>query len=82
MLQAIVDEALQKTQKAGHEVGTVLVYDNKSAAKRETVNMVKGRDVWWDEAVKDQPKDCEVEWMDAEDPLFKVRMLSRPPHIS
>ena len=33
MLQAIVDEALQKTQKAGHEVGTVLVYGQQVCRK-------------------------------------------------
>ena len=67
-----MDQALVKTEEAGHKVGTVMVYDNKSAAKRENVNWVEGRDMWWDEAIANQSTDCEVEWMDAEDPLFKV----------
>jgi acetyl-CoA synthetase len=28
------------------------------------------RDTWYHDAVADQPADCPVEWMDAEDPLF------------
>lgn len=67
-----MDEALEKTEKAGHKVRTVLVYDNKSAVERQKVNFVEGRDVWWDEAVDSQNSECEIEWMDAEDPLFKV----------
>uniref|UniRef100_A0A665XB02 acetate--CoA ligase n=1 Tax=Echeneis naucrates TaxID=173247 RepID=A0A665XB02_ECHNA len=27
-------------------------------------------DVWWDEAMRDSPDECEPEWLDAEDPLF------------
>uniref|UniRef100_A0A671VR21 Acetyl-coenzyme A synthetase n=1 Tax=Sparus aurata TaxID=8175 RepID=A0A671VR21_SPAAU len=27
-------------------------------------------DVWWDEAMRDSPEECEPEWLDAEDPLF------------
>lgn len=33
---------------------------------------VEGRDVWWQDVVPCQPKECEVEWRAAEDPLFKV----------
>lgn len=29
-----------------------------------------GCHVWWDEAMKDVPDECEPEWLDAEDPLF------------
>ncbi len=34
------------------------------------VAMQDGRDVWYEEAVADQPAECEPEWVDAEDPLF------------
>ncbi len=34
------------------------------------VPMQDGRDVWYEELVKDQPAACEPEWVDAEDPLF------------
>jgi acetyl-CoA synthetase len=41
-------------------------------AKRvgDPVNMQAGRDVWWDDVVKDQPSTCEPEAMNAEDLLF------------
>lgn len=71
-LQGIVDEALEKSQKDGYPVPHVLVYDNRSAVSRDSVSMVDGRDVWWDQAVHRQASDCEVEWLDAEAPLFKV----------
>ncbi|HMN69717.1 MAG TPA: acetate--CoA ligase, partial [Bdellovibrionales bacterium] len=34
------------------------------------VNMQSGRDVWYDELIKDMPAECAPESMDAEDPLF------------
>ncbi len=34
------------------------------------VAMQDGRDVWYEEAVADQPAECQPEWVDAEDPLF------------
>ncbi|MDP6490327.1 MAG: acetate--CoA ligase [Kiritimatiellia bacterium] len=34
------------------------------------VAMQDGRDVWYEEAVADQPAECEPEWVDSEDPLF------------
>jgi acetyl-CoA synthetase len=39
---------------------------------RDKVNMVAGRDAWWQDVIPQQSKDCAVEWMDAEDPLFKL----------
>jgi acyl-coenzyme A synthetase/AMP-(fatty) acid ligase len=35
-----------------------------------TVCLVHCRDVWWQEAVRQQSNDCPPEWVDAEDPLF------------
>jgi acetyl-CoA synthetase len=32
--------------------------------------MQAGRDVWWHDAIADQPAACEPEWVDAEHPLF------------
>jgi acetyl-CoA synthetase len=32
--------------------------------------MAPGRDVWWHDAVADQPAACDPEWVDAEHPLF------------
>jgi acetyl-CoA synthetase len=34
------------------------------------VPMQEGRDVWWDDVVNGQPKECETEVMDANDTLF------------
>jgi len=34
------------------------------------VPMQDGRDVWYHDAVANEPAECEPEWMDAEDPLF------------
>jgi acetyl-CoA synthetase len=39
-------------------------------AAAATPPMVTGRDLWWHEAVADQPTACEPEWVDAEHPLF------------
>ena len=36
----------------------------------ESVAMQAGRDVWWHDAIADQPAACEPEWVDAEHPLF------------
>ncbi len=34
------------------------------------VPMQAGRDLWWHDALKDQPAQCEPAWVDAEHPLF------------
>ena len=61
-LKAIADKAVANLPL----VRSVLV-----ARRTETqVPMVEGRDVWLDEAMRQQRSTCPVEWMDAEDPLF------------
>ena len=57
-----VDQALKKCPN----VKTVLVLEHTDGI----IDWVEGRDVWWHEAVDDQPDDCPCEPMDAEDPLF------------
>ncbi len=62
-LKKITDEALE----AAPTVEKVVVYrrmGNVDAA------MKPGRDVWWHDAVKDQPIDCPAEAVDAEDMLY------------
>ncbi len=76
--QGIVDDALQKVEAAGHAIRTVLVFDHALAAKRADVAWVPGRDVWWQDAVSQHPTTCPIEWMGAEDPLFKVH----PPALA
>jgi acetyl-CoA synthetase len=61
-LKAIVDEALLKCTT----VRNVVVFRRSGTP----VNMVAGRDLWWDEAVAAASPDCPAEWMDAEDPLY------------
>ena len=37
---------------------------------KNKIEMKKGRDFWWHELIENKSKECEVEIMDAEDPLF------------
>jgi acetyl-CoA synthetase len=63
-LKPVVDEALAL---GGCEaIKTVIVYKRSGSA----VPMTAGRDLWWDDAVKEQADACEPEWVDAEHPLF------------
>ncbi|XP_043812269.1 acetyl-coenzyme A synthetase, chloroplastic/glyoxysomal-like isoform X2 [Manihot esculenta] len=66
----IVDAALIESAKTGISVDLCLTYENKSAMKRESTKWQEGRDVWWQDVVPKYPTTCEVEWVDAEDPLF------------
>ncbi|GGF32931.1 acetate--CoA ligase [Echinicola rosea] len=58
----LVDEALEKTKT----VETVIVYQRTE----QDINMVEGRDIWWHDAIQDQPDTNEAEVMDSEDMLF------------
>lgn len=49
---------------------TCLVYGNDDAVSREKCPWTEGRDQWWQEQIPSQSCECEVEWMEAEDPLF------------
>ncbi|XP_024389050.1 acetyl-coenzyme A synthetase, chloroplastic/glyoxysomal [Physcomitrium patens] len=69
-LKDIVDDALKTAAENGHSVGLCLTYDNNSALKREDTAWQEGRDVWWQDVVPSHSKECEVEWVDAEDTLF------------
>jgi len=50
--------------------------DDSPPAKRPyrsaTCPMKSGRDVWWHEAVDSCAEECDVEWVDAETPLFML----------
>jgi acetyl-CoA synthetase len=69
-LKAIVDAALDQSSKDGVSVGICLTYDNSLATTRENTKWQNGRDVWWQDVISQYPTSCEVEWVDAEDPLF------------
>ena len=61
-LKEQVDVALEEAPSVTH----VIVYKRTGDA----VPWSKGKDLWWDELVKDMPKHCETEHLDANDPLF------------
>jgi acetyl-CoA synthetase len=63
LLKSVIDEALQKTD----QVEKVIVYKHLG----NDVNMLKGRDVWWQEELQKISQDeTAAETMDAEDMLF------------
>ena len=62
-VKAVVDEALKLDCES---VETVIVHRNTG----EDLAMLAGRDVWWQEALEGQSKECPAESMDAEDMLF------------
>ena len=61
-LKEIVDEAVEGLDS----VGSVVVVRR---AQNE-VSMRDGRDVWWDEAMRDAPGSCEAERLDSTHPLY------------
>ena len=61
-LKQIVDEGLENTTS----VEKVIVVERTG----EKVDMKPGRDVWWEDAIHGQSRECEAEEMDAEDLLF------------
>jgi acetyl-CoA synthetase len=63
-LKNVVDEALALGGCEG--IKTVFVYKRTGSA----VPMQAGRDVWWHDAVANQPDTCEPTWVNAEHPLF------------
>jgi acetyl-CoA synthetase len=70
LLKDIVDTSLVECAKNGVDVGICLTYENQSALKKEGTQWKIGRDVWWQDVVPNLPTKCDVEWIDAEDPLF------------
>ncbi|VAH32106.1 unnamed protein product [Triticum turgidum subsp. durum] len=69
-LKDIVDASLVESAKNGVTVGICLTYENQLAMKKEDTQWIAGRDVWWQDVVPNFPTRCDVEWVDAEDPLF------------
>jgi acetyl-CoA synthetase len=52
------------------QVEHCLVLENKVALSAEETPWVDGRDRWYEKEVAGQDAKAEVEWVDAEDPLF------------
>ena len=63
-LKPAVDEAL--AMGGCDSIKTVVVYKRSGSA----IPMQAPRDVWWQDAEKGQPADCEPTWVNAEHPLF------------
>lgn len=61
-LKSVVDEALNDSPS----VKKVIVLKHTNT----TVTMQNGRDVWWQDELKNVNTDCPAEVMDSEDPLF------------
>lgn len=63
-LKKTVDEALAN--------GNCLTVEHVIVFQRTQTETawVQGRDIWWHDLVAQQPKECEPEWMGAEDTLF------------
>ncbi len=63
--------SLKKNVDKALDISEGLV-ENVIVCKRagNEVDMKDGRDVWWQDAVANQPNDCEPEWVEAEHPLF------------
>ncbi|AXV37903.1 MAG: acetate--CoA ligase [Methanobacterium sp. BRmetb2] len=61
-LKENVDEVLDETPS----VKNVIVVNHCDC----DIEMVKGRDMWWHDAIADMNRECETEVMDSEDPLF------------
>ncbi|KAL3347103.1 hypothetical protein AABB24_025493 [Solanum stoloniferum] len=69
-LKEIVDSALLESAQKGIVTDVCLTYENDSAMKKEMTKWTKGRDIWWQDVILKYPVTCDVEWVDAEDPLF------------
>jgi acetyl-CoA synthetase len=67
-LKANADQAMDLAAKQGVHVKTCVVC--RRVGERVTTSMKAGRDHWWHDVMRDAAPTCDVEWMDAEDPLF------------
>jgi acetyl-CoA synthetase len=69
-LKAIADEAVELSAKRGHKVERVLVCENDNGLPKAETPFVEGRDGWWRDEVAPLSDQAQVEWVDAEHPLF------------
>ncbi|GAB0489984.1 hypothetical protein MMPV_001211 [Pyropia vietnamensis] len=71
-LKTVADEAVAiAAREHNHTVRSqIVVASGSRPAGGEDVPMTPGRDVWWDDALREHPTTCDVVWVDAEDPLF------------
>lgn len=79
-LLEITAEAIKTTKTKGHTVETNIVVchlprlHETAPDYEKTIKALfdESRDTWWHDVMKSASDECEVEWMDAEDPLFML----------
>jgi len=69
-LKGVSDDAMAKCEEQGHAVTDCIVFQRHPG--KIDVNMKEGRDGWWHDLMADASPECEVEWLDAEDPLYML----------
>ena len=69
-LKSIADAACKTCASRGFQVESALVYHNHDAGSRDSMVLVSGRDVVWQDVIPTQSSDAAVQWVDAEHPLF------------
>jgi len=67
-LKSLVNKAI-KGEEVEKLVKNVIVYKNTGSSK---IEMVDGRDRWWDEIIRDQSTKCEPANLKSSDPLFML----------
>ena len=67
-LKSAADEAIIHAEKQGAKVEACIV--SKRVGDKIPIEMVDGRDFWWETEMATADSSCEPEQMDAEDPLF------------
>lgn len=67
-LKHIADEAMELCSTEGHVVVHCVVF-----LRTETeCEMMEDRDIFWHDFISEEPPVCDIEWMNAEDPLFTL----------
>ena len=69
-LKKVADDAMDKCAEQGLQVKDCIVYQR--LGDKLPVKMRDGRDQWWHDLMADASPECDVEWMDAEDPLYML----------
>ncbi|MBU4565375.1 MAG: acetate--CoA ligase [Desulfarculus sp.] len=69
-LKQIADDAVANAVKEGVTVPSVVVVERVGPGKGIECPMKEGRDQYWHDLMAGADSQCDVVWMDAEDPLF------------
>jgi len=72
-LKGIADQAAEIAKSKGVSVKTMFVvkaFEASSEPNPVPAAIDAGRDIYWDEAVEKANDKCEIEWVNAEEPLF------------